>query len=84
MMSDRKNVRDSFSNIRLAVLYHPTLIEQKPLEEIRPDFERFYAEAAPVDLALVDIETNTPDTRVQEVVKTAYELEEQMKKERIK
>lgn len=81
MMSDMKKVRESFPDTRLAVLYLPTLIAQKPLEEMRQDFEKICEEAAPVDIALVDIEADTPDERVQAVVKMAYELEMKMHKE---
>lgn len=75
MMSDMKKARQTFPEARLAVLYHPTLLLEKTTEEIRQDFERIATEAAPVDLALVDIEANVPDERTQEIVKMAYDME---------
>jgi len=75
MMSDMKKARETFPEARLAVLYHPKLLLEKTTEEIRRDFQKICAEAAPVDLALVDIEANVPDERVQEIVSMAYELE---------
>jgi len=75
MMSDMKKVRESFPDTRLAVLYHPNHIAEKPLVEVKKDFEAIYSQAAPVDIALVDIEATVSDERVQEVVKIARELQ---------
>jgi len=81
MMSDMKQARAAFPDTRFAVFYHPNSIAETPLDQVRRDFERICAEAAPVDLALVDIEANTPDERVREVVRIAYELEQKMRRE---
>jgi len=72
--------REVFPDTRFAVLYHPALIETQPLEQICQDFEKICSEAAPVDLALVDIEGNASDERVKEVVQMAYEIEKRMKR----
>lgn len=81
MMSDMKRVRESFPNTRLAVLYHPNEIRDKPLKQVKEDFEKICREAAPVDLALVDIERDTPDERIKQVVDLAWELEQSHRKE---
>ncbi|MCI8851897.1 MAG: hypothetical protein HFI31_05765 [Lachnospiraceae bacterium] len=74
MMSDMEKVRQAFPHTRLAVLYHPNDIRDKPLGEVERDFEKICCQAAPVDLALVDIEKDTPDQRVREVVRLAQEV----------
>ena len=79
-----KKVRASFPDTRLAVLYHPNLMLEKSLEELKQDFKQIYAEAAPVDLALVDIDTNIPDERVREVVEIIHGIEERCSKPQIK
>jgi len=76
MSSEMKKVRAAFPDTRLAVMYHPTSIVEKTLDELRRDFEIIAEQAAPVDLVLADIEANTPDQRLNEVVQMAYALEQ--------
>lgn len=77
MMSDMKKVRETFPDTRLAVLYHPNEIMAKSLEEVRADFERICREAAPVDLALADIEVDVPDELIHAVAKMACEIQKE-------
>ena len=79
MTSDMKKVRKAFPNTRLAVMYHPNEIIKKSLREVKADFEKIYREAAPVDLALADLEADVPDKLVHAVAQMAWEMEGDLK-----
>lgn len=75
MQSDMKRVKETFPNIRRAVLYNAVKLQDADLEEIRRDMEKIYLELAPCDIVMADIQASTPDSRVNELLAICHELE---------
>lgn len=66
--SDIERARRLFPDARRAIMYTPMDLSNKPLVEIRQDFQRIACEYAPCDIVLADIEAGTPDDRVRAVL----------------
>ena len=64
--SDLARAKRLFARPRRAIMYKPTDLADKPLEEIRADLERIARHYAPCDVVVADIEAGTPDERVLE------------------
>ncbi len=62
--SNLSRARELMPAARRALIYRPTDLANKPLEEIREDLERLAREYAPCDVVVGDIEAGTPDERV--------------------
>ena len=75
MMSDMPLVRELFPETRRAVMYSPVKFHDAPVEEIRADMRRIYEELAPCDVVMADIQAQTPDKRVIELLEICRRLE---------
>lgn len=74
--SDLPRVRATFPDTRRAVMYSPWRLHQAPIDEIRADMEAIYQGLAPCDIVMADIQSDTPDSRVKELLAICRELEE--------
>ncbi|MBN1341271.1 MAG: hypothetical protein JXQ73_01250 [Phycisphaerae bacterium] len=72
--SDLGRARALFPQARRAVMYTPMDLANKALDAIRADLERFALEYGPCDVVLADIEADTPDSRVVQVVEFCGEV----------
>ncbi len=68
MMSDLPRVRKTFSTARRAVMYSPVKLKDADLQEIRTDMEKIYRELSPCDIVLADVQFDTPDKRVNDLL----------------
>jgi len=75
MQSDMKRVKETFPNIRRAVLYNAVKLQDADLEEIKRDMEKIYLELAPCDIVMADIQASTSDSRVNELLAICHNLE---------
>ena len=62
--SDLERVRRLCPDTRRALMYTPTDLVNKPLDEIRADLVRVRRELSPCDIVMADIDHGTPDERV--------------------
>ncbi len=72
--SNLEKVREVFPNARRAIMYKPTDLLKKSFDEIRKDLERIAAECGPCDIVFADIEANTTDHTILEVVRMCEEI----------
>jgi hypothetical protein len=63
--SDLKNARAQFPETRRAIMYTPMDVANKTIGEIQSDLERIAEEYGPCDIVAADIESGTPDGKVQ-------------------
>jgi hypothetical protein len=75
MASDMRRVRRMFPDVRRAVLYSPVTLYDAPLADIRADVLRIHDDLAPCDVVFADIQTGTPDERVNAVLALCREIE---------
>jgi hypothetical protein len=75
IMSDLRKAKAMFPDTRRAVMYSPVKLQDASLDEIRADMERIYAEYAPCDIVMADIQATTPDSRVHELLDICRRLE---------
>jgi len=75
MDSDLARAKRLCPEARRAVMYKPTDLENKSIEELRQDLRRIRDDYAPCDIVMADIEDSTPDARVLEFAAMARELE---------
>jgi len=75
MMSDLSRVKRSFPASRRAVLYSPVALQEGSIESIRDDMEKIYRELAPCDVVMADIQSTTPDDRVNKFIEICRNLE---------
>ncbi len=64
IMSHMLKVRELFPKARRAVMYSPVTFHDAPLEQIEADMRHIYAELAPCDVVMADIQAETPDERI--------------------
>jgi hypothetical protein len=64
MMSEMRQARTLFPDARRAVMYSPVKFHEAPLDEIEADMRRIYADLAPCDVVMADIQAETPDARI--------------------
>ncbi len=76
IMSNLRRVKATFPDARRAVLYSPWRLHQAPIGEIRLDMEKIRAELAPCDVVMADIQADTPDERVRDLLRICRELEQ--------
>ncbi|GMW03565.1 MAG: hypothetical protein AMXMBFR84_46990 [Candidatus Hydrogenedentota bacterium] len=76
--SDFETARALFPEARRAVMYRPTELAGKSEADLMADMERIARELGPCDLVMADIESGTPDARVQWVVDTCRRISERM------
>lgn len=68
IMSDLPRVKKTFPDTRRAVMYSPWALHQEPIEKIRNDMEKIFHELTPCDVVMADIQADTPDSRVKELL----------------
>jgi hypothetical protein len=76
IMSDMRKARQIFPEARRAVMYSPVRLHDAPLEEIRADMQKIHAELSPCDIVMADIQAQTPDRRVIDLLEICRELEQ--------
>jgi hypothetical protein len=64
LQSDFVRAKKLCPNTRRAVMYTPTDLANKALDEIRADLVRIRRELSPCDIVMADIDHDTPDDRV--------------------
>ena len=74
MESNLAAAKDVFPDARRAIMYTPMELASKPITGIRKDIERIAHEYGPCDLVFADIESDTPDERVIEVMELCQQL----------
>jgi hypothetical protein len=74
--SDLERARDLFPKSRRAIMYRPTELAAKPMREIEAELERICRDFGPCDIVAADIESGTPDARVQEFIVCCARLSE--------
>lgn len=74
--SDFRAARARIPHARRAVMYRPTELADKSLEEIEFDLNRICRELGACDIVAADIESGTPDERVIEFISICQELSE--------
>ena len=75
MDSDMARVKKTFPETRRAVMYWPTKLQNATIETIRSDMKKIYQELSPCDIVMADIQSSTPDTRVNELLEICRSLE---------
>jgi hypothetical protein len=73
--SDLGRLKRLFPDTRRAVLYTPGEAESKSTDELYRDLEHIAREYAPCDIVLADVETTMPDSRINDFLEMAQELE---------
>jgi hypothetical protein len=76
MMSDMPRVKATFPDTYRCVLYSPVKLQDAPLETIRRDMGKIYRELGPCDLIVADVQLETPDGRVRDLLDICACLEE--------
>ena len=69
MDSDLRRARDLCPQARRAVMYRPTDLTGKSLDELAADMARIRRELSPCDIVMADIEAGTPDGRVMDLAR---------------
>jgi hypothetical protein len=64
--SDLPRIKRMFPDTRRALLITPGEFESATIEELKALVSRINDEYAPCDIVLADIESTTPDSRIQE------------------
>jgi hypothetical protein len=66
--SDLSRARRLIPDARRALMYTPMDLANKPWEEVKTDIERIADEYGPCDIVAADIEADTPDKKVQDLI----------------
>jgi hypothetical protein len=74
--SDLATAKEAFPTARRALMYTPMDIANKSSEALAADLERIAREYGPCDLVCADIDVDTPDERVHEVIDLCEDLSE--------
>jgi uroporphyrinogen-III decarboxylase len=72
--SDLMLARKLFPDTRRAIMYTPMDVANKSVDEIRADLEHIANEYGPCDIVAADIEANTPDERVMDLIRICVEI----------
>jgi hypothetical protein len=74
MDSDLGRAREMIPDARRALMYTPMDLANKRWEEVREDIERIARDYGPCDIVAADIESDTPDERVQALIDLCEEI----------
>ena len=74
-MSDLRRARRMFPHARRAVMYSPIKLQDASLAELEADMGRIFADYAPCDVVMADIQASTPDERVRDLLEICHRLE---------
>ncbi|MCK4294423.1 MAG: hypothetical protein KAY65_14590 [Planctomycetes bacterium] len=72
--SDLARAKKLFGSTRRAIMYRPTDLANKSIEEIRRDLEMIARDYAPCDIVAADIEAGTADERVLDFLRMCDEI----------
>lgn len=75
IMSDLKRARQKFPEARRAVMFSPVRLHEASPEELREDMLFIYNDLAPCDVVMADIQADTADARVNELLHICHEIE---------
>lgn len=56
-------------------MYSPVKLKDGSIEAIRNDMEKIYRELSPCDIVMADVQFDTPDKRVNDLLDICRELE---------
>jgi hypothetical protein len=74
--SDFQRAERLFPHSRIAVMYPPKELDNRPISEIETDLQRIAAELSPCDVVFADIEAGTPDDRIRAMVQLCRQISE--------
>lgn len=74
MESDLAAAKQAFPDARRAIMYTPMELKDKTIPEIRKNLKRIAREYGPCDLVFADIEWDTSDRRVIEVMELCHQV----------
>jgi hypothetical protein len=74
--SDMDRVRHEFPEARRAVLYSPVKLENADLDTIEKDMDMIFRNLSPCDVVLAEIQYNTPDEKICDVLRICRERSE--------
>lgn len=80
IMSDMRKARATFPDARWAVLYSPVKLREAALADIRADMAKIAQELAPCDVVMADIDADTPDQRVNELLQICQHVETRLQR----
>ena len=72
--SDLEKSRSLFPDTRRAIMYTPMDLANKPLSEIEVDLEKIAQNYGPCDIVAADIESGTPDSKVQDFMELCNQI----------
>jgi hypothetical protein len=75
IMSNLREVKAAFPHTRKAVIFSPVALNEASINDIWHDLKKIHREIAPCDVVMGDIQTNTPDSRVKELLSICKQLE---------
>ena len=76
IMSDMKKVKKMFHEARRAVMYSPVLLQEEILDELIEDMKKIHREIAPCDVVMADIQSSTPNRRINDFLRICRSIEE--------
>lgn len=81
--SDLSRARHLFPDARRAIMYTPFDLTNKSSTELRTDLEKIAVEYGPCDLVAADIDVETPQERVHELVQGCSEISERFENQSV-
>lgn len=72
--SDLERARQIFPSARRALMYTPMDVKDKSSAALRRDLEEIADQYGPCDIVFADIETDTPDERVRELIRLCEDI----------
>jgi len=72
--SDMSRARDLIPNARRALMYTPMDLANNEWDRIKQDVEKIANEFGPCDLVVADIEADTPDEKIKQLIELCREI----------
>jgi hypothetical protein len=72
--SDMSRARELIPNARRALMYTPMDLANKEWDEVKADIEKIADEYGPCDLVIADIEADTPDEKIHNVLELCKKI----------
>jgi uroporphyrinogen-III decarboxylase len=76
IVSDMRRAKELFPQARRAMMYSPVTLHDATREQIARDMQKVYEDLAPCDIVMADIQSTTPDSRVNELLQICAALED--------
>ena len=74
MSSDMVRARELITDARRAIMYTPMDLAKKQWDEVKADIEKIADEYGPCDLVIADIEADTPDEKIHNVLQLCEQI----------